>query len=61
MINEGWAFFCIIGFWGWVLCTMGFIVKSFPTRDAFRGSAALRWGGAVVAFYALWIAGMLNA
>lgn len=61
MINEGWGFCCILGFWGWVLCTVAFITKSFPARGVFLARPAMAFGGAILVFYCLWIVAMVNA
>lgn len=61
MLHEGWAVICQIGLWGWVVSAVGLIVRAFPAREALNGQAALRWGGALAAFYAIWIAGMVMA
>lgn len=60
-VNEAWGFFVVIGFWGWVLCTVGFIVRGFPCRDVFSGGTARWWGSAVIVFYCIWVMGMMNA
>lgn len=60
MINETWGFCCIVGFWGWVLSTVALITKSFPRRGVFLNRTATVWGAAVLVFYCLWIAGMVN-
>lgn len=59
-MNELWAFFCILSFWGWSLATIGFIVKAFPTTGVFRHRPAFIWGGGVLLFYSLWIVSMVN-
>lgn len=61
MMHEPWAFICEIGFWGWVLATVGFILKAFPRRDVMRKGLALQWGVSILVFYAVWIAGMVNS
>lgn len=61
MINETWALVCEIGLWGWIAAAAGFILHSFPSRGVFRTGPATVWGGSLVAFYILWIVGMLNA
>ncbi|KAF0218285.1 MAG: hypothetical protein FD174_3038 [Geobacteraceae bacterium] len=61
MINEGWAFFCVIGFWGWVLATVGFILKAFPASGVFHTRSATLWGSSVVLFYVIWVMGMIHA
>jgi hypothetical protein len=61
MINEPWAVLTIIGFWGWVLCSVGFIFKVFPGNRGFNSQAAVRWGVTIVLFFSIWIFGMLKA
>lgn len=60
-VNEAWAFLVVVGFWGWVLCTVGLIIKGFPQRDVFARKTARWWGSAVIFFYSLWVMGMMNA
>jgi hypothetical protein len=47
--------------WGWIASTIVLIVKAFPRRGVMDGKAAGRWGGAVAAFFVLWILGMVLA
>ncbi len=61
MLHDGWAVVCQIGLWGWIASAIVLIVKAFPARGAMNGKAAVRWGGAVVTFFALWIMGMVLA
>lgn len=61
MMNEGWAMTSVVGFWGWVLATIGFILKAFPSANSFSGKASAMWGGAVIFFYLAWFLGMINA
>jgi|GEM_PF-1425622 len=61
MLHEGWAVVCQAGLWGWIASTTVLIVKAFPTRGAMNGKAAGLWGLAVVAFFSLWIMGMVMA
>lgn len=56
-----WEISCLFGLWGWVLCVVIFILKSFPCRGVFRGRAALPWGIATALFFALWLFGMSRA
>jgi hypothetical protein len=51
----------VFGFLGWVGCTIGFIFGAFEKEGGFNNARALRWGLAVVACYALWVAGMAHA
>jgi hypothetical protein len=61
MIRESWAVLCIIGVWGWILTGVGFILRVFPTRDAFNSKSAMLWGCCFIAFYFLWVVGMINS
>ena len=61
MIDEGWAIFCLLGFWGWVASTVGLTLTSFPMRGEFARRPARLWGSAVLAFFTLWIVSMLHA
>lgn len=55
-----WSLSCLAGIWGFVACTIGFILKGFPARGLFdRGS--LRWGGALLVCFIVWMIGMANA
>ena len=61
MIDEQWAFVALAGFWGWVFSSIGFILKAFPGRKLFIPLQGILWGGGIVIFFAIWLAGMLNA
>jgi hypothetical protein len=61
MINESWALLCEIGFWGWILSTVGMIVQTFTRKDNFNKKYALLWGAGMTGFYAFWIYGMIRA
>jgi hypothetical protein len=56
-----WSLVCEIGLWGWIGATIVLIARSFPSRAVFRIKAAAVWGGCLVAFYFLWIVGMLKS
>jgi hypothetical protein len=61
MVNEGWGFICVVGFWGWVLATVGFIFKGFPSGGVFNARPAALWGGIIALFFIIWIVGMTHA
>jgi len=61
MINEQWAALAIVGFWGWVFCSIGFIWGGFPRQSIFVSRTAIRWGSGILVFFALWFCGMINA
>lgn len=56
-----WSMICLAGVWGFVLCTVGLILKGFPARGGFDRSGSLKWGAAVLFFFIAWIIGMANA
>lgn len=55
------ALILLVGLWGWGISTLIFIFRAFPRRGAFESGPALRWGGSVLFFFTLWIAGLLAA
>lgn len=61
MLRDLWALLGTLGAWGWIACTVGFILTAFPRRGAFAGRPALLWGGGVVLCYLLWFVGMAKA
>ena len=61
MMNEGWTVICVVGVWGWIFSSVGFILTAFRAKGAFDGKSAALWGGSFIFFYALWVAGMINA
>ena len=56
-----WTAICLAGLWGFVLCTIGLILKGFPARGAFDRRHSLAWGVGVVFCFIVWIVGMANA
>ena len=56
-----WTLVCLAGVWGFVLCTIGLILKGFPARGCFDRLSALKWGAGVVACFILWTVGMSYA
>ncbi len=56
-----WGVVTEIGFWGWCLTTIGFLLVAFPARSAFSRVRATCWGIPLFLFYLIWVAGMLNA
>ncbi|MBJ6800670.1 hypothetical protein [Geomonas propionica] len=61
MPSTLWSIICVAGLWGFVTCTIFFILRAFPARDSFQGKAALRWGAGVLLFFVVWIVGMMQA
>ncbi len=56
-----WSVITLIGIAGWVSSTIVFLFRVFPGLGVFEAREARIWGLAVLVFYGIWIAGMLNA
>ena len=61
MISDIWAYICVVAFYGWILSTIGFVLKSFPVKGVFHVRSAAVWGCTVVVFFTIWLVGMFNA
>lgn len=61
MINEGWGLVSQLGLWGWIGCTIGLIMSTFPRRELFLTAKARLWGTGVVLLFATWVLGMIKA
>jgi hypothetical protein len=59
--NVVWSFVLEAGFIGWIGSTIAFIFQAFGRDGSFYNKRALFWGSLIIAFYALWIIGMLKA
>ena len=60
-MNMAWSIVAQVGFWGWLVTTIGFILTVFPHRGVFLGTAAIRWGIPLFLSYVVWVVGMLKA
>ena len=56
-----WSMVCLAGLWGFVLCTVGFILQGFPAPGVLARRPCLRWGTALLLCFACWMVGMANA
>ena len=56
-----WTMVCLSGLWGFLLCTLGLILKGFPARGVFDGRGSLKWGAALLICFIAWMLGMANA
>jgi hypothetical protein len=61
MMTTFWSTVCLIGVWGFVGATVGFILKAFPARGVFDRRSSLPWGVALLVCFVLWMVGMANA
>jgi hypothetical protein len=61
MGHDQWALVLLVGLWGWIVSMLGFIFRTFPRQGIFEAGPALRWGGSVLFFFALWVVGLLAA
>ena len=53
-----WAMVAVFGFFGWIACTVFFIIYAIKKSGEIQTRPALIWGGGFVLFYSLWIAGL---
>jgi hypothetical protein len=60
-MSSEWSIVAQVGFWGWLLATVGYILAVFPHRGTFLGRASLRWGIPLFLCYLVWVVGMLKA
>ena len=60
-VSTFWSFMVISGFFGWVSCAFGLIFRAYDAEDNFYPKRALVWGLLIVAFYALWVVGLMKA
>ncbi len=58
--RPGWAVLTEVGFFGWVLCAVFFIVLAVSKTGTVKPRPAWTLTGGFVAFYALWIWGMFH-
>jgi hypothetical protein len=56
-----WSLVCLIGLWGWIFASIGFILKAFPAKGEFHVKNAFLWGFVLIICYGTWFLGMLNA
>lgn len=59
--SVGWAILAEVGFFGWVGSAIGFIFRAYRDAGRLKGRTALRWGLAIIVFYALWALGLSRA
>lgn len=59
--SVGWSLIVIIGFFGWIGSTIGFIFRGITKDNRLNTKVALRWGIFIVLFYVLWVIGLYFA
>jgi len=59
--HDIWSIVVVTALTGWIASTLGFIFRAFPARGQFEARPALIWGVLMVASFAVWIVGLLNA
>jgi hypothetical protein len=60
-ISTFWSILVEIGFFGWIGSTIALIFRGFDEDNNLNKKKALFWGVLIVIFYALWVAGLVNA
>ena len=61
MSNDIWSIVLLIGLAGWITSSIFLMFKAFPAKDVYDSASGIRWGGATVISFVVWIIGMLNA
>lgn len=61
MADDFWSLILILGLFGWIFSSFMLMFRAFPEKDVFSPVPGIRWGGALIAFFAVWVIGMLNA
>ncbi|MEI6704447.1 MAG: hypothetical protein WCL71_13090 [Deltaproteobacteria bacterium] len=61
MSHDIWSIILLIGLAGWIASSTMLAFKAFPQKGVFDAASGIRWGGALVLFFSVWIIGMLNA
>jgi len=59
--REPWATAAAVGFAGWVIASVGFILQGLLPSGGFRRRRAAAWGGLFFLCYAVWLVGMWMA
>jgi hypothetical protein len=61
MSNDIWSIILLIGLAGWIASCLILAFKAFPQKGVFDSKSGMRWGGAALFSFFVWIIGMLNA
>ncbi|MEI6208655.1 MAG: hypothetical protein WCP20_17910 [Desulfuromonadales bacterium] len=61
MSHDIWSIILIIGLAGWITSSMALAYKAFPEKGVFDAASGIRWGGAALVSFCIWIIGMLKA
>ncbi len=61
MSHDIWSIVLILGVVSWITSSIAFMFFAFPQKGEFVVTSALRWGGASLASFFIWIVGLLNA
>ncbi len=60
-ISLFWSMAVVIGFFGWIVCTVVLIFRGLTEDNHLVKNRALFWGILIVIFYAVWIIGLKKA
>ncbi|NVN92427.1 MAG: hypothetical protein HXX11_17755 [Desulfuromonadales bacterium] len=61
MEHDIWSIVLLIGLWGWIISTLVFIFRAFPSRGEFAARPARIWGMCSAVSFAVWIVGLLKS
>jgi hypothetical protein len=61
MWHDIWSLVLLIGLWGWIISTLVFIFRAFPSQGVFASRSAMKWGVCIIVSFMTWIIGLLKA
>ncbi len=61
MSHDFWSILLLTGLIGWLVTCIVLMLRAFPERGVCNVPSAIRWGGAALFSFAVWIVGLLNA
>lgn len=61
MSHDIWSIVLLMGLTGWITSSIFLMFRAFPEKDVYNSVAGVRWGGATVISFVVWIIGLLNA
>lgn len=61
MSHDIWSIVLLMGVISWIVSSIAFMFYAFPRKGEFVVKSGMRWGGASIISFLVWILGMINA
>lgn len=61
MSHDIWSVVLLFGVVSWIVTSVVFMFYTFPQKGVFVVKSGIRWGGASLVSFFIWILGLLNA